>query len=54
MGLPPESVDISSAEEGFAVGFRRRFATERPVNPMKVVVIPELIELPLQVPNIPE
>jgi len=27
MGLPAESLDISSAEEAFAAGFRRCFAT---------------------------
>jgi hypothetical protein len=54
MGLPPESVESSPPDHGFAASLRRCLAVERSMNAMKVVVVPEFVELSLQVPGVPE
>ena len=54
MRLPTELVGISSIDEGFLANFRWRIAIERRVDTMTVVIIPELLQLSLQVTDIPE
>jgi hypothetical protein len=54
MGLPPESERISSFHEILASNLSRRLASQSPVYAMRVVVLLELAQLPLEVPGIPE
>jgi len=47
-------VEIGSFDDSFAAEFYWRIVTERCMNTMNVVEIPELFELPLQVTGIPK